>query len=238
MRHVLPLSFFVASLLLGGCTAKLTEPEMSFTPPKYVEEMPAREEESNFAARGSLFGQGDNPLFSDHKAMHVNDIVTVVISEKATSSNKADKALTESDTIGLNGGAFTSAGANSQVTSVTNKLNGVASIGFNAGSSSDYAGSGSTSKNASFTTTVSARVVKVIANGNYFIVGRREIMVDDQKQIIQVSGVIRPYDINQNNEINSAKMSDAKISYVNEGDIDRAINQGWGSKMVQAVWPF
>jgi flagellar L-ring protein precursor FlgH len=124
------------------------------------------------------------------------------------------------------------------VTSVTNKLNGVASIGFNAGSSSDYAGSGSTSKNASFTTTVSARVVKVIANGNYFIVGRREIMVDDQKQIIQVSGVIRPYDINQNNEINSAKMSDAKISYVNEGDIDRSINQGWGSKMVQAVWPF
>lgn len=238
MRHALPLSFFVASLLLGGCTAKLTEPEMSFTPPKYVEEMPAREEESNFAARGSLFGQGDNPLFSDHKAMHVNDIVTVVISEKATSSNKADKALSEKDTIGLNGGAFSSIGASSKVTSMTDKLNGVASIGFDAGSSSDYAGSGSTSKNASFTTTVSARVVKVIANGNYFIVGRREIMVDDQKQIIQVSGVIRPYDINQNNEINSAKMSDAKISYVNEGDIDRSINQGWGSKMVQAVWPF
>ncbi len=238
MHHVFPLSFFVASLLLSGCTAKLTEPEMSFTPPKYVEEMPAREEESNFASRGSLFGQGDNPLFSDHKAMHVNDIVTVVISEKATSSNKADKALSESDTVELQGGAFSGVGANSTVTSAVNRLNGVASIGFKAGSSSDYAGSGSTSKNASFTTTVSARVVKVIANGNYFIVGRREIMVDDQKQIIQVSGVIRPYDINQNNEINSAKMSDAKISYVNEGDVDRSINQGWGTKIVQAVWPF
>jgi len=50
-------------------------------------------------------------------------------------------------------------------------------------------------KNASFTTTVSARIVKVMVNGNYFIVGRREIMVDDQKQIMQLSGVIRPYDI-------------------------------------------
>lgn len=238
MRHALPLSFFVASLLLGGCTAKLTEPEMSFAPPKYVEEMPAREEESNFVSRGSLFGQGDNPLFSDHKAMHVNDIVTVVISEKATSSNKADKALKEKDTVALNGGIFSGVGVNSTVASGIDKLNGIANIGFNAGSSSDYAGSGSTSKNASFTTTVSARVVKVIANGNYFIVGRREIMVDDQKQIIQVSGVIRPYDINQNNEINSAKMSDAKISYVNEGDIDRSINQGWGTKIVQSVWPF
>lgn len=232
------LSVISASLLLSGCTAKLTEPEMSFTPPKYVEEMPSREEENNFVARGSLFGQGDSPLFSDHKAMHVNDIVTVVISESATSSNKADKALTEADTIGLNGGVFTSGGTNSQITSAVSKLNGLASIGFDAGSSSNYAGSGSSSKNATFTTTVSSRIVKVMSNGNYFIVGRREIMVDDQKQIMQLSGVIRPYDIDQNNQINSAKISDAKILYANEGDVDRSVNQGWASKMVQAVWPF
>jgi len=63
-------------------------------------------------------------------------------------------------------------------------------------------------------------------------------MVDDQKQIMQLSGVIRPYDIDQNNQISSAKISDAKIMYANEGDIDRSVNQGWGSKMVQAIWPF
>ncbi len=218
--------------------ARLTEPEITFTPPKYVEEMPAREEESSFAARGSLFGQGDSPLFSDHKAMHVNDIVTVVISESARSSNQGVKTLTEADTIGLNGGVFTNAGTNSALNSATAKLNGVANIGFSGGSTSDYAGSGLATKNATFTTTVSARIVKVMVNGNYFIVGRREIMVDDQKQIMQLSGVIRPYDIDQNNQISSAKISDAKIMYANEGDIDRSVNQGWASKMVQAVWPF
>jgi flagellar L-ring protein precursor FlgH len=238
MRAPLYFSILSASLLLSGCTARLTEPEMSFTPPKYVEEMPSREEESSFASRGRLFGQGDSPLFTDHKAMHVNDIVTVVISEKATSSNKANKALSEDDTIGLNGGAFSSIGGNSAVNSAVGKLNGLAGIGFNAGSSSDYAGSGSSTKDASFTTTVSARIVKVMANGNYFITGRREIMVDDQKQTIQISGVIRPYDIDQNNQISSAKISDAKIMYANEGDIDRSTNKGWGSKIVQAVWPF
>lgn len=232
------LSIITVSLLINGCTARLTEPDITFTPPKYVEEMPAREEESSFAARGSLFGQGDSPLFSDHKAMHVNDIVTVVISETATSSNKAVKALSEADSIGLNGGAFTSASQNSAVSSATAKLNGLANIGFGAGSTSNYAGSGSATKNATFTTTVSARVVKVMINGNYFIVGRREIMVDDQKQIMELSGVIRPYDIDQNNQINSAKISDAKIMYANEGDVDRSVNQGWASKMVQAVWPF
>jgi flagellar L-ring protein precursor FlgH len=238
MRTPLYLSILSASLLLSGCSARLTEPEITFTPPKYVEEMPSREEENTFVARGSLFGQGDSPLFSDHKAMHVNDIVTVVISEKAASSNKADKALTEADTLGLNGGLFSSGGQNSAVSSAVNKLNGVANIGFTAGSSSDYSGSGSSTKNASFTTTVSARIVKVMANGNYFITGRREIMVDDQKQIMQLSGVIRPYDIDQNNQINSSKISDAKILYANEGDVDRSVNQGWASKVVGAVWPF
>jgi len=238
MRIALCLSIFSASLLLSGCTARLTEPEITFTPPKYVEEMPSREEENSFVARGSLFGQGDSPLFSDHKAMHVNDVVTVVISETASSSNVGKKALSEADTLGLNGGVFTSVGANSTVNSAANKLNGLSNIGFTGGSTSSYAGTGSATKNASFTTTVSARIVKVMSNGNYFITGRREIMVDDQKQIMQLSGVIRPYDIDQNNQINSAKVSDAKILYANEGDVDRSTQRGWGSKLVEAVWPF
>lgn len=232
--------FFLSALilLLSGCNARLMDPEMSFTPPQYVEEMPAREEESSFASRGSLFGQGDSPLFSDHKAMHVNDIVTVVISESASSTNVGQKALSESDTIGLGGGVFTTTGQNSAVNSAAQKLNGLANIGFTGGSTSAYTGAGSATKNATFTTTVSARVVKVMSNGNYFIVGRREIMVDNQKQIMQISGVIRRFDIDQFNQINSAKISDAKIMYANEGDIDRSTNQGWGSKIVQAVWPF
>lgn len=238
MRLGIYLSVSAAVLMLSGCTARMSDPEISFTPPKYVEEMPAKEEENTFAARGSLFGQGDSPLFSDHKAMHVNDIVTVVISERASSTNQANKALNESDTLGLNGGAFTTTGQNSAVNSAVNKLNGLANIGFSAGSNSNYAGSGSSSKDASFTTTVSARIVKVMSNGNYFIVGRREIMIDSEKQIMQLSGVIRPYDIDQNNQIDSAKISDAKILYANEGDIDRSTNQGWASKMVGSIWPF
>jgi flagellar L-ring protein precursor FlgH len=238
MRISVYLSILSASLLLSGCTARLTEPEIAFSPPKYVEEMPSREEENTFVARGSLFGQGDSPLFSDHKAMHVNDIVTVVISETAASSNVGKKALSEADTIGLKGGIATSGGGNSAVSSAISKLNGLADIGLSGGSTSAYTGSGSATKNATFTTTVSSRIVKVMANGNYFITGRREIMVDEQKQIMELSGVIRPYDIDQNNQISSSKISDAKILYANEGDVDRSTQQGWGSKIVNAVWPF
>jgi len=235
---LLILTSLFALLLLSGCTANLTDPEIDFEPPVYVEQMPALEEQQNFASKGSIFGQGDNPLFSDHKAMHVYDIVTVIISETAQSSNTGARSLSKTDSSALGGGAFTSTGANSTITSATDRLNGFSSIGFESDSSSAFQGAGSATKDASFTTKVSARIVKILKNGNYFVSGKREILIDDQKQLIQISGVIRPYDIDQYNNIDSAKMSDAKILYKTEGDMDRATKQGWGTKMVQAIWPF
>ena len=228
----------VAIVFLSGCTAKLTEPTMNFEPPAYVEQMPALEEDKDFVSTGSIFGQGENPLFSDHKAMHINDIVTVEISEMASSSNSAKKNMAETDTNALGGGTFAATGGNSAVSSYADKLNGLGNIGFSTNTTATYSGQGSTQKDAQFTTTISARIVKVLQNGNYFISGRREMMIDDEKQIIQISGVIRPYDIDQNNKIYSAQMSEAKILYSSEGDIDQATKQGWGTKMVKAVWPF
>jgi len=238
------ISLFYAILFFSGCTAKLTDPELSFEPPTYVEQMPAREDRKDFVSTGSLFGQGDNPLFSDRKAMHVNDLVTVVISETANSSNTGAKSLSEADTMALGGGVFstggasTGTGASGTTKNVIGGLNATTNTGFNTNSTSSYKGSGSATKNATFTTTISARVVKILKNGNYFISGKREILVDDQKQIIQISGVIRPYDIDQFNKINSSSVSDAKILYITEGDMDRATKQGWGTKIVQSIWPF
>ncbi len=229
---------FYVILFLSGCTAGLTDPEIDFEPPAYVEQMPAHEDKKDFISTGSIFGQGDNPLFSDHKAMHVNDIVRVVISETAKSTSSGVKQISASDNSDLGGGTFVANGGNGTVTSIADKLNGISNIGFQTKSDSTFKGQGSATKDASFATTVSARIVKVLQNGNYFISGKREILVDDQKQVIQISGVIRPYDIDQYNKIDSAQMSDARILYKTEGDVDRATKQGWGTKIIQAAWPF
>jgi flagellar L-ring protein precursor FlgH len=239
MKTILTLliSFYVI-LFSTGCTANLTDPEIDFEPPVYVEQMPAREDSRDFVSQGSLFGQGDNPLFSDHKAMHVNDIVTVVISETANSSNTGAKSLAEADSTDLGAGVFSSASTNPAISGNVKSLAALTNVGFTSASTNSFTGSGSATKNASFTTTVSSRVVKILQNGNYFISGRREILIDEQKQVIQISGVIRPYDIDQYNKINSEKMSDAKILYKTQGDVDRATKQGWGTKILQAIWPF
>ena len=241
MNKFLRSSFVLlsVSIVFSGCTANLTDPEINFKPPAYVEQMPAKEQRQDFTSTGSIFGQGENPLFSDHKAMHVNDIVTVVISETAKSSNTGTKQLSNSDSSKLGGALFSNTGvANSGVQAQIGGLNGYTNVGLQTGSTRNFKGSGTAVKDASFTTTVSARVVKVLKNGNYFISGRREILIDRQKQLVQISGVIRPYDIDQNNRINSSQISDAKILYKTEGDIDRATQQGWGTKIIESIWPF
>jgi flagellar L-ring protein precursor FlgH len=170
--------------------------------------------------------------------MHVNDIVTVEISEEAAASSSGSKDLSKTDDTSLGGGVFANNGTSGKVGKYVGKLNNLANVGFTSNTENSFQGSGSASKDASFNTTISARIVKVMKNGNYFISGKREILVDDQRQIIQISGVIRPYDIDQYNKISSSQISDAKILYKTQGDIDRATEQGWGTQALQAIWPF
>ena len=77
-----------------------------------------------------------------------------------------------------------------------------------------------------------------MSNETYFIDGSREVMIDGEKQIMRLSGVIRADDIGKDNSINSEYMSDAKIIYETQGDIKGASTQGWGSKVLESVWPF
>ena len=105
-------------------------------------------------------------------------------------------------------------------------------------SNRSFQGSGTQQRNELFQTTISARIVKVLQNGNYFIMGSREIYVDGQKQIIQISGVIRPQDISADNTIDSKYISDAKIAYKTEGDLKRYTEQNWFAKFWDAIAPW
>jgi len=229
---------FYAILLFSGCTAKLTDPDLSFEPPKYVEEMPAKEVNNNYSAPGSIFGQGDNPLFCDHKAMKVNDIVTIIINETAKSKTTGAKHLSKSGTTSLGGANFTSGGTNGAMVANINTLNGIVNTGVSISSSNQFKGQGSATKDASFTTTVSARVVKVLQNGNIFVMGKREILIDDQIQIIPISGVIRPYDIDADNMVISENIANLKIEYEQKGELKDGIEKPWGSKILDNIWPF
>ncbi|GHS86854.1 flagellar L-ring protein [Campylobacterota bacterium] len=231
--------FLALCLLTGlflGCSKSL-DPQIDFKPPEYVQEMPSKDEE-DMAHLGSLFGRGDNPLFSDRKAMKINDILTVLIVERAQSNSSGNRQLNKTQQSELGPAAVTYAGTSKNGGTLARDINNGIGFGVTMNSNSQFSGGGSTTRTENFTTTISARIVKVMQNGNYFIEGRREILIDDEKQIIQLSGVVRPDDVMQNNTISSSYIADAKISYRTEGDIKRNTKQGWGAKFIEAISPF
>ena len=228
------LFLFVLLFALSGCGAS-TEPEISMKPPAYVEELPPKQSDNIQTAPGSLFGKGDNPLFSDKKAMNVNDLVTVVIQESTSQSTQANRSSSKNNTSNLSGGTLTAGG---QLANVANNISNYSNIGFQTNSSANYTGTGAQTRNESFNTTVSTRVIKILSNGNYFIEGSRELLINGEKQIIQLSGVIRPYDIGQDNTIDSRYIADAKILYKTEGDVATSTKKPWGTRFFEAIWPF
>jgi len=228
----------VALLFLAGCATKSVDPKIAMKPPAYVEQLPSKEKGDMIQNEGSLFGRGDNPLFSDRKAMNVNDLVTVVIDESILQSSSAKKSLSKNTNDKLGGGIFTSGGGNAAVNGAVNRINGITNIGFGTNSQNSFSSKGDNTRTEQFTTTISARVIKILNNGNYFIAGSREMLINGEKQIIQISGVIRPYDIDQTNTINSKYIADAKILYKTEGSLDMNNKKGWGTKLVESIWPF
>ncbi|MFK5881860.1 MAG: flagellar basal body L-ring protein FlgH [Sulfurospirillum sp.] len=227
-----------AALLFIGCSVHPADPKITMKAPVYVDQLPPKVNDTPRSNPGSLFGQGDNPLFADLKAMHINDIVTIVISENIAQSSKAKRDLTKNSKDSLGGGLFTSGGSNAAVNSIANKINGITNIGFQTGSTNSFAGSGTNSRDEKFTTTISARIIKILNNGNYFIEGSRELLLNGEKQIIQISGVIRPYDIDQTNTIDSKYIADAKILYKTQGDMNQNMKKPWGSRLMESIWPF
>lgn len=232
MRNFL---LFFMLIFFYGCSS--VEPQISMKPPIYVEELPSKENSTLGSNQGSLFGRGDSPLFADRKAMNVNDIVTVLIKENTKQSIKANRSTQKDTSLSLKGGAFANIDG-VPFGSALSKANQLAGIGFSAGGSNEFSGTGSNSRNEAFSTTISARIIKILNNGNYFIEGSKELLINGEKQIIQISGVIRPDDITQRNQIDSKYIADAKILYKTQGDIDVATKKPWGSRLLEVIWPF
>ena len=92
--------------------------------------------------------------------------------------------------------------------------------------------------NENFDTKISAIIDETYQNGNYFIKGNKEVIIDGQKQEIVITGVIRPYDITSDNSINSSQIANLKMLYKKDGAEADLLQVPWGTKILRAIWPF
>ncbi|CRF48983.1 Flagellar L-ring protein FlgH [Helicobacter heilmannii] len=226
-------------VFLAGGFLWAVEPGMKFDPPDYVEDMPSKDFIPQIAKPGSLFGQGERPLFSDRRAMKPNDLITVIVAENSSANYNTAKNYASTSNGTATAPRLTYNGTN------PNKRNQVQFLDDNANYSltqsatnNTFKGGGSQKKSEDLKLTLTARIVKVLENGNYFIYGSREVLVDGEKQVIKISGVIRPFDIARDNTIQSKYIADAKISYTNLGALSASNKKKVGADVLDSNFPY
>jgi flagellar L-ring protein precursor FlgH len=191
--------------------------------------------------KGALYSQQGASLFADKKDLQIGDILQVIVSEKLKNDSKNTRALTKASNTALGGGIFsptTDTILGNGIQKKVNKFNNTLGLGFNTSSENSFAGASTSKQNEAFTTTISTIIEQTYQNGNYFIKGSKELLIDGQKQTIEISGVIRPYDITPENTIKSEQLANLKIRYIKVGDENDSNHQGWGTILIKKIWPF
>ncbi|MFI5304238.1 MAG: flagellar basal body L-ring protein FlgH [Nitrospiria bacterium] len=178
---------------------------------------------------GSLWksSQSKAYLFQDPKAGQIGDIVQVQIIENAAGQKNVVTKTFKTSTVAGSTGATLGLPSNTST-----------NLGVNGSYADNFDGEGSTTRNNSLTAVVPARVTDVLPNGNLVLFGRREVVINSEKTLISLTGVIRPEDIASQNTISSTSMSDAKIEYIGKGVISDKNQPGWFVRLLNWFWPF
>lgn len=193
-------------------------------------------------AEGSLWmDNGSSTLFADLRAMRVGDTFTVDIVENTSSNIDANTKASRASSI--DAGVSQIAGymraleeANRHLNKdESGQLNGTL---FKADMKNTFDGKGSSDRSGQVTASIGAVVTDLLPNGNLVIFGKRGMRVNNETQFITITGIVRPTDIDQYNRIKSTQVADARIEYVGQGVLADKQRPGWGTRLLDHIWPF
>ncbi len=203
------------------------------TIPEPLEEIKAANIETNRA--GSLWKTSNRSMFADRKASNIGDIVTVLISEQASASKEASTKTDRTTNISASIPNFFGL-ENDKIWNGHNPID--LSNLVNADFSNGFDGNGSTTRKEDLTASLTTQVVGKYPNGQLKIRGGKEVMVNNEVQVIYLTGIIRPVDITAANTVRSYKVLNARISYTGKGALSDKQRPGWMMRTLDNVWPF
>lgn len=218
--------FIMLCSLLSACQST-TDERVQANDPFYAPVVPNYPEET-VIEDGSLFRPHlANSLYSDVTARQVGDIITVVLSENTAATKSANTTTSRETTADLQ-----------PITGLAgNAINiGNQSIQLGLDSSNDFSGDAAANQTNSLQGAISVTVVDVLPNKNLVVRGEKWMTLNHGDEYIRLTGVIRPLDINPDNQIESTKIANARIQYSGTGTFARAQEKGWLAKFFDSSW--
>jgi flagellar L-ring protein precursor FlgH len=218
----------VAVALLAGCTiapdpkpgdgeyAPVSAPAMAAPPPQ----------------SGSLYRPGYGlALYDDNRPHRIGDIVTVVLTERTTSSKSAGADAGKSSSISI--------GAGTVLGQPVTAGDGRYTLETALEGSRDFEGEASAKQSNNLQGSITVMVADILPNGLLDVRGEKWVTLNRGEEFIRLRGFIRPEDIQRDNTIASTKVADARISYSGTGELAQPSRQGWATRFFNSeFWPF
>lgn len=222
-------SFFlvIAALLLAACnsTGRKPIPDDPFYAPVYPEAPPTQ-----IKPTGSIYMDAEAAsLYSDIRAHKVGDIITINLTEATQARKSATNAINKAN----NNSIDPIFGGGKNVTVKGNPLD------FRYKDSFDTSRKSDANQSNSLSGSISANVMKVLANGHLIVRGEKWISINNGEEFIRVTGIVRSQDIRPDNTIDSTRIANARIQYSGTGTFAEAQKVGWLNKFFFSEWwPF
>ncbi len=150
-------------------------------------------------AQSLIDADGYRSLTGDRRGHHVGEMLTVLVVESTNAQSAAGTGADSSTSI--------SAAASADSHSYKAGL----------GLQGDTNGVGQTSRSGQVRTNVSVRIIDKLPEGLLRVSGEQSVTVNDEKQQIRISGLVRPDDIAYNNTVLSYRLADAQIDILGDG---------------------
>jgi|SRR5580658_2829226 flagellar L-ring protein precursor FlgH len=184
---------------------------------QYVQEVKQKSEKSISSSPGSLFSATGRLAdgVRDVRASQVYDLVTVVVLDNSSAAST---------------GTTNTQRKSSVAASVTSLLGPKSATGAlanlaNASGNQQLQGQGTTSRGTTLSTTVTVTVTDVLPNGNLVVQGQKEILVNSERQVITVRGIVRPDDLSSVNSVPSDRVARMEILVNGKGVVNDAVKR-------------
>jgi flagellar L-ring protein FlgH len=159
-------------------------------------------------------------LGADPRARHLNDLVTIRVVESINAAGTADAQLNKNSA----GSASVAKlfGVETKLPSAVDPTNLISTA-----SDTKFKGGGVTTRTGELTAILTATIVEVLPNGYLVLEGAREIEINGDRQMVVLTGVVRPVDIGKDNVVLSPSIGQLRIRYFGRGLIKDNLKPGW-----------
>jgi flagellar L-ring protein precursor FlgH len=199
-----------ASLVLTGCASRIP-----LNNPALEDDALAlpKAQQARGGVGGGVFSADTVSLTSDARAFRVGDVVTVLLQETTQASKKA--------------GTSFSKGSSASVTPIGALGKTFGRTALNIAGDRSFNGDATSTQQNALSGAITVLVQEVLPNGLLRVAGEKRLQLNQGEEYVRIKGYLRAADIDNENQVSSLRVANARIAYSGQGTLADANTPGW-----------